>query len=277
MKNTSVLFLITLMVFYLVDVKAQAPQSLNYQGVARTSSGAVLSSLAIGLEFTILSGSTNGTTVYQETQKDTTNQFGLFSVAIGEGTVISGNFSTIDWGANREYLEVGMDPTGGTNYTDMGTQQLLSVPYALYSASTGDDTTMWKKIGNDIYYNAGKVGIDTTPGGYELTVKGVVEINGSATTGIVLTPNANATKSGTLFQTSDQLVFGASGVANIFGIDLNAPACLSILPTGVLQSNSDVYLSSNTNGVILSSPNGGCWRLTVDNSGTLVVTSITCP
>jgi DUF4097 and DUF4098 domain-containing protein YvlB len=42
-------------------------------------------------------------------------------------------------------------------------------------------------------------------------------------------------------------------------------------------ANGDVYLTDSTKGIILKSPNGNCWRVTVDNTGNLVRTAITCP
>lgn len=39
----------------------------------------------------------------------------------------------------------------------------------------------------------------------------------------------------------------------------------------------DVYISDITKGIILKSPNGQCWRVTIDNTGNLIRTSITCP
>lgn len=73
------------------------PQMLNYQAVARDASGNALLSTAISLRFTIHSVSASGPIEYQETQSVTTNQFGLFSVQIGTGTVVSGIFPLIDW------------------------------------------------------------------------------------------------------------------------------------------------------------------------------------
>ncbi len=152
MKLYTYLLLTTLSLLSL-DLKAQAPNEINYQGVARNSSGTVLSNQLIGLEFTIHQGSSTGTIVYQETQTDSTDQFGLFSVAIGAGTVKSGTFASINWGNNSEYLQVGMDPNGGTNYVDMGTQQFLSVPYALYAANSGNTSAnAWQLVGNDVAY-----------------------------------------------------------------------------------------------------------------------------
>src|SRR5207248_1756261 len=78
-------------------------------------------------------GAANGPVVYQETFAVTTNGFGLINLEIGTGIVVSGNFSTIAWGAGTKWMEIESD--FGTGYLPMGTSQLLSVPYALYSAN----------------------------------------------------------------------------------------------------------------------------------------------
>jgi len=45
----------------------------------------------------------------------------------------------------------------------------------------------------------------------------------------------------------------------------------------VQVSGGDVYIENITSGVILKSPNGQCWRVTIDNAGNIVRTAITCP
>lgn len=117
---------------------AQAPELVNYQGVARDNSGNVLPNQNIGLRITLHSGSPSGTTVYQETHAITTNTFGLFAIEIGGGSVLSGTVAAINWGSNVFYVQTEMDASGGTLYSDMGTAQLLSVPYALYAKTSGN-------------------------------------------------------------------------------------------------------------------------------------------
>lgn len=116
---------------------AQSPQLFNYQGVARDNMGVVVENQNVGLRLSILSGSTTGTVMYSETQTVTTNDFGLFSVQIGGGTVVSGSLGGVNWGSNTHFIKVEMDAAGGSAYTLMGTSQLLSVPYALYAESAG--------------------------------------------------------------------------------------------------------------------------------------------
>lgn len=109
----------------------QAPDLFKYQAVARTSSGTILMNQGVGFEVSILQGSAGGTSVYTETHAVTTNEHGLVNLSIGGGAVVSGVFSSIDWGNNVFFLQIKMDATGGTAYALMGSSQLLSVPYAL--------------------------------------------------------------------------------------------------------------------------------------------------
>jgi hypothetical protein len=116
---------------------AQAPQKLNYQGVARDNAGSELANQSIGLKISIHQSAPNVTVVYSETHATATNQFGLFAIEIGGGTLVSGSMS-INWASGPYYVEVEMDATGNTNYVSMGTSQLLSVPYALYAETSGN-------------------------------------------------------------------------------------------------------------------------------------------
>lgn len=112
---------------------AQAPEMFNYQGVARTSTGEPIADQNIGLQISILSGGVSGTAVYVETHSLTTNTIGLYNTQIGNGTLMSGDFTTIDWGASTYFVKVEIDENGGSSYVLAGTSQLLSVPYALYA------------------------------------------------------------------------------------------------------------------------------------------------
>jgi hypothetical protein len=126
------ILLLSAFVFAAAGVWAQAPQKFNYQGVARASSGSPLASTPIKLRLSVRDGSASGTIVYQELHTVTTNSFGLYNVQVGGGTAVSGTFTGIPWGAGDKYLQVELDATGsGSSYTILGTNQLLSVPFAL--------------------------------------------------------------------------------------------------------------------------------------------------
>ena len=119
---------------------AQTPEKMSYQAVVRDAGNALVPSQAVGMQLSILQGSVSGTAVYVETQNPTTNINGLVSIEIGSGAVVSGTFNAIDWSAGPYFIKTETDPTGGTAYTIAGTNQLLSVPYALY-AETAENAT----------------------------------------------------------------------------------------------------------------------------------------
>lgn len=119
------------------SVWAQSPEAFKYQAVVRDASQNVIPNQAVGMQLTIMQGSTSGTVVYQETFAPTSNSYGLVNLEIGTGTVVSGTFASIDWANGPYFIETAMDATGGTTYIVMGTSQLVSVPYALYSKVAG--------------------------------------------------------------------------------------------------------------------------------------------
>ncbi len=82
-------------------------------------------------------GSIGGTAVYTETFSPTSNAYGLVNIEIGSGNTTD-DFSAIDWSAGPYFMETAVDVSGGTNYSVMGTSQLMSVPYALYAKTSGN-------------------------------------------------------------------------------------------------------------------------------------------
>src|SRR5882757_3214538 len=118
-------------------IKAQVPQLLNFQGVARNSVGNVIPSKNITVRLTVHDNSAAGTTVYSETRAVTTNAFGLFNIVIGSAgaTASTGTIAGVNWGTNTKFLQLEVDPAGGASFTNVGTTQLVSVPYALFASS----------------------------------------------------------------------------------------------------------------------------------------------
>jgi hypothetical protein len=112
---------------------AQVPQGIPYQSIIRDGSGNVVANQTVKLRFSIHDSIASGTVVYKETFQTSTNSLGLANVNIGMGTTVVGTFSGINWGKNSKFIQVEIDATGGTNFTDMGTTQMMSVPYSLFS------------------------------------------------------------------------------------------------------------------------------------------------
>jgi Collagen triple helix repeat (20 copies) len=135
MKKHFYLFVATLLLS--VAVLAQVPNKFNYQAVARNSSGQALANTTVTVRITLLDGGANGNNVYSETRSLTTNQLGLFTIAIGSSgaTVSSGNFAAINWATGNKFIKVEIDQLGGNNFITLGNTELLSVPYSLYAVN----------------------------------------------------------------------------------------------------------------------------------------------
>lgn len=142
----SIIFIVAISCSY---SQVAPPQAFSYSAIARDNLGNPLVNQNIGIQFSILKGSTVGPIQYQENHFTPTNQFGLFNLTIGTGAVQQGIFNSINWGNDSYYLKVGLDVGGGTNFQVMGTTQFLSVPYALYSGSTNNPTYQILSLSND--------------------------------------------------------------------------------------------------------------------------------
>lgn len=111
---------------------AQSPSAFNYQAVLRDVSGNIRVNANVNLRVDIIKTSATGTSIYAETFATTTNAFGLINLQVGKGTVVSGTFASIDWGAGLYFIKITVDGT------EMSTSQMMSVPYALYAAKAGN-------------------------------------------------------------------------------------------------------------------------------------------
>ncbi len=135
-----VLLLFCVILFPALAISQAPPQGINYQAVARNASGAELANTALTVRTGIYTDAAATVQVYEETHAVTTNAFGLFNVTIGQGTQTSANaFNTISWANSAHYLKVEID--GGSGFTNMGTTQLMSVPYALHAGSSAGGPT----------------------------------------------------------------------------------------------------------------------------------------
>jgi hypothetical protein len=124
--------------FLLIGISAfaQLPNKFNFQGIVRNSSGVAVSNQAVQIRISILDASATGPILYQERHSITTNQFGLYNVAIGGGTILSGTFNSINWGFQDKYIKTEISTNNGVTFNTLGTSQLLAVPYAMYAGST---------------------------------------------------------------------------------------------------------------------------------------------
>src|SRR3989339_1502152 len=137
------LWLFNLILFFSIlksdNVFSQAPNLINYQGVARNAAGNPLQNQTIYLRVNIRTGSSQGVIQFSETRSVKTNAWGLFAVQIGSPGFMSsiGTLAGVTWMQGDKFMEVEIDPTASNNYINLGSTQLLSVPYALNAVSAG--------------------------------------------------------------------------------------------------------------------------------------------
>ncbi|HRZ21755.1 MAG TPA: hypothetical protein P5184_08815, partial [Bacteroidales bacterium] len=135
----SIIGFMTILLVLSMSLAGQAPQSFNYQAIVRDADGDPLAGQQVSIRITIRQGDITGFIAYRETHSTTTSPLGLVNLQIGMGTIVSGNITMIDWSTGVYFLELELDPAGGTSYIALGTTQLLSVPYALFSEKSGQE------------------------------------------------------------------------------------------------------------------------------------------
>ncbi|MCB0496961.1 MAG: hypothetical protein KDC79_12555 [Cyclobacteriaceae bacterium] len=118
-----------------IPLVAQAPLGFNYQGIAREADGTPIANQLIGIRVSITEGA-NGPSQFTEEHFPETNEFGLFTLVVGHGNG-SSTLNAVDWSKGNLWLQIELDPDNMGNYILMGSQQLMSVPYALYAQQSG--------------------------------------------------------------------------------------------------------------------------------------------
>jgi len=126
------IYIFLTLVLFALNAFAQAPSAFNYQAVLRDASGNIRTNANVNIRIDLLQTSATGTAVYSESFATTTNAYGLVNLQVGKGTVISGTFANINWGNALYFIKVSVDGT------ELGTSQLLAVPYAKYAEKAGN-------------------------------------------------------------------------------------------------------------------------------------------
>ena len=162
---------------------AQVSEGFSYQSVVRDASGNLLYNQLIGLRMTLLANSALGTADYVETHQVATNGYGVVSISVGTGTVVSGVFNNVDWINNTYFLKTELDVSGGTNYVFMGISQILAVPYALHaqtaSSVLGDNDTSATNEIQQLSIVGNQLVLDN--GGNSVTLSGTIDLDADPT------------------------------------------------------------------------------------------------
>ncbi len=223
--NMKILFrlLTLLLLIHASTAFAQAPpQAFKYQSIVRNTAGNPLVNTSIQIRATVHESSATGVAEYQETHNAITNQFGLINLEIGTGTVVSGVFANIDWGAGTKWMQIEAD--FGTGYEPMGNSQLLSVPYALYAPNRTAGVTGTTSA-------TGANGINGATGATSATGKGNTGTTGStsatgingitgATGATSATGKGNTGTTGSTSATGTEGITGATGSTSATGMGI---------------------------------------------------------
>ncbi|RKE78643.1 beta strand repeat-containing protein [Chryseobacterium sp. AG363] len=276
---------------------SQAPEKMSYQAVMRNGSGQLLANQGIAIRVSILQGSPAGAAVYSERLTGNTNANGLVSLEIGTGTILTGTFATIDWSSASYYLKTETDPAGGTNYTIVGTSQLLSVPYALYAKSAGvsggsftipysntvnNASTLFSLINNgdgtsveganstttsSIAAVRGIVS-NTAPGGFSSAVRGIN--NGTGGLGIGVWGSQAGSGWGVYGVTPNGLGVYGNASGNGYGVyaNSNTGTGLNATSNNGIAANISIVNNANANSVLTASTVGNGTVINVSTTGT---------
>jgi uncharacterized protein (TIGR02145 family) len=161
------LTLTTLALLFSTLLFAQAPALIPYQAIARNAAGEPLASSTLIARFTIHDGTATGTNVWQELQTVSTSELGLFSVQLGGSVPLT----SVNWDNGTKFMQVELDL--GIGFIDLGTQQLLSVPYALQSSEAGNGFAGISNSRDTLFFNSGDFVI----------IPGISAANGSGNSG----------------------------------------------------------------------------------------------
>jgi hypothetical protein len=258
-KNLTMLLLLAVSFFQTLSY-AQAPNGINYQAVIRNNTGTLMANTPTAIRVSIRQTSATGTIVYSERQNVTTDQFGLVNFVIGSGTLLSGNFANIPWANGPFFLDLGVAFSGlpaPIIYMPYGTQQMMSVPFALYAKSSGNLVNQWKYGAGVPASNLGLVGdyyLDTATGNVYTKTTGNTWVLISNITG----PQGVAGPTGpqgAIGAVGPQGIAGANGTNGVNGTNgLNSVTLTTVEPAGVNCATGGVKLEFgpdvNGNGLL---------------------------
>ena len=254
--------LLSILCLAVTQLNAQAPEGINYQAVIRNASGTLVASTTVAIRIQLRQGSATGSIVYQERHSTMTTAQGLVNLVIGNGTVQSGSFGAINWGSGPYFVNLAVDFSNGTNYQDFGTQQLMSVPFALYAKTAGNQLNQWR------YGNGAPATTLGAFGDFYLDVQnGNVYYKNTGSswvlTGNITGPQGAIGATGPAGPQGPQGIQGATGAAGATGPQ--GPAGVAG-PQGPAGTNGNTILNGTTNPTAGIGVNGDYYMNTATNT-----------
>jgi hypothetical protein len=209
------------------------PPGIPYQAIARNANGTPYVNANLTVRFSLREQTATGTVSYSETKSLQTNDLGLFSTTFGSGTPINGTFAGINWAQTSKFLQVEIN--FGSAWVDMGTQQLMSVPYAMYSGTSASSNSITYSPSADSTLNLISAKI-LSPGTYTVPSNEhwkIVSMN---------TVSGFGTRSQTLNWSGNCLCNPPSPFCNTYY------CYYTVDQIPIIQIKNDTYYGSSTNG-----------------------------
>ena len=136
MMKTKYLITVLFLMIASIAFSQSVPSGMNYQAIAHNRSGELLTNKTITLKINLQSQLTGSPTIfYSEIHRVTTNEFGLFSMIIGKGSTLSGNFNQIPWSTDHIWMEVSMKEESDILFSVVNSTEMMAVPYAFHAGS----------------------------------------------------------------------------------------------------------------------------------------------
>ena len=234
-------FIIAILFLFLTATTfGQSPTKMSCQAVVRDNMGHLVANQNVGIQISIIQGSATGTCVYSETQTISTNENGLISLEIGS----EAGFDCIDWSAGPYFIKTETDTDGGSNYTIEGVSELLSVPYAMYSANgtpgTGIENTVDNGDGTITFFYSDGTSFTTS----DLT--GPAGPVGGSDTQVIFNNSGNAAGSDNLTWNNSSHNFNLTGMLNTTNATITS-----------LSGGGNQYVTTDNNGQLSAEPFSG--------------------
>jgi len=105
--------LLTLLIASTQLMLSQVPSSFSFQAVVRDGNNELVTNQNIGVRAEITFSPNARIPLYAETHQAFSNSNGLVTLEIGQGSVLIGNFSQIDWSSGNYFLTTKYDLNGG--------------------------------------------------------------------------------------------------------------------------------------------------------------------
>lgn len=141
-----IIFIISVM-FISLHVMSSVPSGINYQAVIRDESGKILSNTEVNMNIQIVQGSLTGSTIFEETFTTSTSNTGIASFIIGQTNQTQ--FANINWANGPYFIITSYNIVGSSNFIELGSGQLVSVPYAMYADKAANVPTKISQLTND--------------------------------------------------------------------------------------------------------------------------------